>query len=452
MLKIKSDSRKIKPGDIFIALRGISSDGHQYIEEAIKKGAVLIIAEEGDYSVETIIVPDTRKYLEEYLHNNYGYLHAKIKLIGITGTNGKTSTAWYIYQSLNKLGSKCGYIGNLGFYLDKLVRTLPNNTNDLIDNYEIIYEAITKGYTHLVMEVSSQGLDNGRVNGLMYDYAIFTNLSHDHLDHHKTMKNYALAKSRLFSMLKPKGISIVNIDNEYYKYFLNDKFKIITYGYEDSDYQVISDKVEQEDIWFTYKKENREFTLKINLIGKYNIYNALVTAIVLSEEGFEFENIKDVIKDLKPAEGRTELISYKNNYIVIDYAHDATSMSNIIETVKSITKGNIYTVFGCTGDRDKLKRPIMFDIATAKSKFVIITNDDPHFEDPNSIVSDMIEGTNKSNYEVILDRREAIKKGINLLYENDSLLILGKGHEKEMIIGNKRIPFNDRDVVNSIIN
>lgn len=452
MIKIKSDSRKIKPGDIFIALRGISSDGHSYIEEAIKRGAAKVIAEEGSYSVDTLIVEDTRKYLEEYLFNNYGYLFNKIKLIGITGTNGKTSTAFYIYQALNKLGAKCAYVGNLGFYLDKLVRTLPNNTNDLIDNYELIYEAVSNGCSYFVMEVSSQGLDFGRVNGLLYNYAVFTNLSHDHLDHHKTMENYAIAKTKLFKQLKEEGIGLINLDNEYHKYFIMDNIKLVTYGYSDSDYQIINHKIENRSIEFSYKIGNKVRDIKINLIGKHNIYNILVTAIILECEGYSFEEIKKVMLEVTPPEGRMEIINYKSNFIIIDYAHDPVSMNNVLDIAKEITKGNIYTVFGCTGDRDRAKRPIMFDVATTKSNYVIITSDDLHFENPNNIIVDMINQSDKTNYEVILDRRRAIEKGISLLKENDCLLVLGKGHEKVMIIGNQRIPFNDKEVVDEILN
>ena len=194
MINIKSDSRKVKPGDIFVALRGISSDGHDYIDKAIENGASKIIAEEGEYEVETLIVPDTRLYLEEYLKEHYGYYLDKMTLMGITGTNGKSTTAFFTYLALNNLGVKCCYIGTLGYYLDKKVSNLPNTSPDIAELYEMIVEAYEKGYRHLILEASSQGLAYRRLEGILFDYVIFTNLTQDHLDFHKTMGNYALAK------------------------------------------------------------------------------------------------------------------------------------------------------------------------------------------------------------------------------------------------------------------
>ena len=219
MINIKSDSRKIKPGDTFIAIKCEVNDGHKYIEQAIQNGAGKIIAEHGNYSVPTLIVEDTRNYLNKYLKENYNKYLEEMTIIGITGTNGKTTSAYLIYSALNKLGIKCAYIGTIGYYLDKKIFNLPNTNPDVCDMYELIINAYDNGYKYVVLEASSHGLYSGRLEGLIFDYAIFTNLTRDHLDFHKTMENYALAKQQLFKKLKPNGIGITNIDDEYSKFF-----------------------------------------------------------------------------------------------------------------------------------------------------------------------------------------------------------------------------------------
>lgn len=449
MINIRSDSRKVKPGDIFVALKGISSNGSQYIEDAIKNGASkLIVEEDGDYSIPYEVVSDSRKYLENYLVSNYNKYLDEMTLIGITGTNGKTTTAFLLYDALNKLGCKCAYMGTIGFYLDEKVYSLPNTSPDVTEVYDMIITAYDAGYRYMTLEISSHGLDMNRLEGINFDYVVFTNLTQDHLDYHKTMGNYALAKQKLFTRLKANGKAIVNGDDKYKEYFLLESNNNITYGFDISDYQVIDYDMNQGGTKFTYKHNDKEEFIISNLLGKYNIYNVLVVISILLEMGFLYEDVKNVILKLKSPSGRMDMIKYGTSSIVIDYAHTPDAVEKIIKTMKEVTEGNIYTVFGCTGDRDRTKRPIMMNIVTSLSKFAIVTNDDPHNEDPNQIVNDMLDGIDVSNYEVCLDRRKAIIKGIDLLKNKDSLLILGKGHEEVMIVkNNEKIPFNDRKVV-----
>lgn len=449
MINIRSDSRKVKPGDIFVALKGISSNGSQYIEDAIKNGASkLIVEEDGDYSIPYEVVEDSRKYLENYLVNNYNKYLDEMTLIGITGTNGKTTTAFLLYDALNKLGCKCAYMGTIGFYLEDKVYSLPNTSPDVTEVYDMIIAAYDAGYRYMTLEISSHGLDMNRLEGINFDYAVFTNLTQDHLDYHKTMGNYALAKQKLFNRLKPNGKAIVNADDKYKEYFLLEKNNNITYGFDISDYQVTDYDMNQGGTKFVYKYGDKEEFIISNLLGKYNIYNVLVVASVLLEIGFSHEAVKNVILKLKSPSGRMDMIKHGNSSIIIDYAHTPDAVEKIIKTMKEVTEGNIYTVFGCTGDRDRTKRPIMMNIVTSLSKFAIVTNDDPHNEDPDQIVGDMLDGIDVSNYEVCLDRKKAIIKGIDLLNDGDSLLILGKGHEEVMIVkNNEKIPFNDRKVV-----
>ena len=449
MLNIKADSRKVKPGDTFIALRGILSDGHSYINKAIENGATKLIVEEGEYSIPYEVVPDTREYLNNYLINNYSFIN-EMNIIGITGTNGKTTTAYLLYQALTKLGVDTIYIGTLGLY-DKSgkVCDLPNTSPDICDMYDMLVEYYEKGIRNVILEASSQGLIKNRLLGIKYNYGIFTNLTQDHLDEHKTMENYRDAKRIMFDNLKENGISILNVDDKYSKYY--ETKNNIYYGFNTCDYQVINTKFYSNKTVFTYRHNNNDIEIETNLLGDYNIYNVLSVVIVLENMNIDINRIKEVFKTITNPEGRLDVINYKDNSIIIDYAHTEDAMIHVINTVKLFTKGSIYIVFGCTGDRDRIKRPIMMNVATSNSKYTIVTIDDPHSEDPNHIVSDMLENNKSTNYEVILDRGKAIEKGISLLKSNDTLLILGKGHEKFINYDKVKIPFNDKEHVLKVL-
>ena len=345
MIDIQSDSRKIKQGDTFIALRGISSDGHDYIYKAIENGATKIIAEEGNYPVETIIVPNTRIYLNEYLENNYNSKINEMNIIAITGTNGKTTTAKLIHDSLNMLGSKTAYIGTIGFYMDEKICNLSNTTVDICDTYDLLMQAYDAGCNNVVMEISSHAASMGRIETLKFDYAIFTNLTQDHLDYHKTMGNYALAKQKVFEKLKYGGIAIINNDDKYKEYFLLEKNKNVTYGFSESDFQVVDYAMTHDSSLFTYKYNEETYQIHSLLLGKYNIYNVLAVISLLTEMGVKYEQIHEIICKLKAPVGRMEIVKYNSNNIVIDYAHTPDAIEKVINTIKEITDGNIYVVF-----------------------------------------------------------------------------------------------------------
>ena len=448
---IRVDSRKVQKGDTFIAVRGVSSDGHDYIEKAIQNGAEYIIAEEGSYKVKTTIVKDTREYLTEYLKETYKKELKEMKIIGITGTNGKTTTAYLIYQALNKLNIKCSYIGTLGFFMEKKVCNLPNTTPDILDLYEMFVESYNKGYKHIVLEVSSQAISYKRVDKILFDYALFTNLTQDHLDYHKTMENYALAKQQLFKQLKNNGKAIINSDDKSNHYFVLEENNNIFYGINNGDVKIHNYLMSNLGTNLKYIYNDEVYETSTSLIGKYNIYNILLTITFLIELSIPIDKINNIIPKLNTPAGRMDKINLNSNVIIIDYAHTPDAMENIVSTVKEVKHNNIYIVFGCTGDRDRTKRNIMTKYALENSKHVIITNDDPHTEDPKQIINDMLNNVNLKNYEICLDRSKAIEKGINLLNENDILLILGKGHEEYMIVGNEKIPFNDRKEVEKYI-
>lgn len=448
MINIQSDSRKIKKGDIFVALKCEVNDGHKYIDKAIENGASKIIAEHGNYSVDTLIVDDTRNYINKYLEENYNKYLDEMTIIGITGTNGKTTTAYLIYQALNKLGKKTAYIGTIGFYLDKKISDLPNTSVDICDTYNLLMEAYDKGYKTVVLEVSSHALANNRLCTLKFDYGIFTNLTQDHLDFHKTMENYALSKQKLFKMLKKNGKAIINVDDSYHETFMLKENNNITYG-KNGLYSFKNYEDSIKGTTFDLIINDKNYNIKTKLIGKYNVYNLLATISALNNMNTKIEDIISLTKELNPPPGRMDTIDYKNNKIIIDYAHTPDAIYNILRAVKN--DGKKYVIFGCTGERDRLKRPIMGRLVSEMSDYFIITNDDPHNEDEENIVKDILEGNDFKNYEICLDRKEAIKKGINLLKENDILFILGKGHE-EFIVGKTKIRHNDKEEVLKIIN
>lgn len=437
---IRCDSRKVKKGDTFIAIKGINSDGHDYINDAIKNGANKIIAEYGSYNVETIIVDDTKTYLNRYLKDNYYNKISKLKIIGVTGTNGKTTTCYLLYQALNMLDLKCAYIGTLGFYNCEYHSELNNTTPDILDLYEMLIYCSDNDYKYVAMEVSSQGLALNRLESIQFDYAAFTNLTIDHLDYHKTMEHYALSKQKLFKKIKENGKSIINNDDRYKDYFLSDNS--ITYGFNNSDY-TINDYSSNID-GTIFKINNDEY--KTKLIGKHNVYNVLIVIIILNQLNINMEKIKEVIGLLKHAIGRMDAIKYNDNLIIIDYAHTPDAVEKIINSVKDLGN-NIITIVGCGGNRDKSKRPIMGEIATSLSNEVIFTSDNPRYEDPHKIIDDIVQKLDKNNYKIEVNREKAIKKGIQRLNKNDILLILGKGHEDYQIINGEKNHFSDIEVV-----
>lgn len=445
---IRTDSRLVTKGDTFIALRGLGSDGHSYIESAIKNGADKIICEEGNYSVSTIIVPDTRKYLASYLKDKDKTILEGITFIGITGTNGKTTSAYLASQILNKLGSSSAYIGTIGFYINnKLVRELNNTTPDLIELYEMFEEAANQKVKNIVMEVSSHAIELGRILGIKFDIVAFTNLTQDHLDFHKTMENYMNAKIKLFreDYLKDGGYAVINSDDPHYQNFMLAKNNNVTYGFKgNADYRVVKYEL------FLDKSEivlNDDYHITLPIPGKYNIYNYLLSLIISLKVGYSLDEIIKITSSLVAPPGRFEVVKYKTNTIVIDYAHTPDGVLNIIKSALEYKKGKIITIIGCGGDRDKTKRPIMGSIASSNSDYTIFTDDNPRTEDEKKIMKDILEGVTNKNYEVIYDRIGAIHKGIDLLKENDILLILGKGHENYQIIGTVKHHLDDKEEV-----
>ena len=435
---LKKDSRKIKPGDTFVD----TTNNKEYVFEAVKNGANEIISKQ-KYDDKTIVVENPKKYYNEYIYNKYYNNIKDIKLIGVTGTNGKTTTCYIIYQMLNKLNIRCAYIGTLGFYKCGIIQELENTTPDIDELYEYLNECTNENIKYVVMEVSSHSLIQDRIYGLKFDSVIFTNLTEDHLDYHKNMEEYKKAKLILFNKLRNKRIAIINSDDKYYKEFMLPNNYNITVGINGTfKIKNIILNSESINLTFNYKKEYKK---KLNMVGKYNAYNYLEALASLVYLGLDIEELLNL--EINEPPGRMNMIKYKNNSIFIDYAHTPDAMENVLKSVKEFSKGKIITIFGCGGNREKEKRKLMGNIATNYSDNVIITNDNPRFEDENEIIKDIISEIKKNNYEIIKDRKKAIIRGINYLKNNDTLLILGKGHENYQIIGNKKIHFDDHEIV-----
>ncbi len=447
MIPIKTDSRKVVPGDTFVAISGHTVDGHDYIEEAIQKGATKIVCEHGSFSVETLVVENSALWLQKYLVENYQKEIASLKVIGVTGTNGKTTTCFLTYQLLKKLGVAAAYIGTIGFWYGDYSKELPNTTPEILELYSMFLEALEHGITVIVMEVSSHALDQKRVEGIHFTHAAFTNLTEDHLDYHKTMENYLQAKLLLLNQLD--GVMVVNSDDEYAKYFMHDPY--VTLGYSGKDYKILSYEEEITGTKIRFEVNQTPYEVETNLKSKFNVYNYLMSLALVHCLGFSIQNILDVSKDIYPPKGRCAVIKVYDAVAVIDYAHTPDAVEKIIDAFLENKKGKIITIVGCGGDRDPLKRPIMGRIATEKSDFVIFTSDNPRTEDPEKILEDILKGVTKNNYEVEVDRRKAIQKGLEKLKCNDVLLILGKGHEDYQIIGHEKHHFDDFEEVQNYL-
>ena len=450
MINIKTDSRRVKKGDTFVAIKGLTVDGHDYINQAIELGASKIVCEHGNYSVETLVVPSTKEWLQKYVVDNYKDEVNKLKIIGVTGTNGKTTTCFLTYQLLRKLGINACYMGTIGFYYGDVKKELPNTTPEILEVYSLLIEALEHGCTYAVMEVSSHALDQKRVEGISYQAVAFTNLTEDHLDYHKTMENYLNAKKLILKQIASDGFIIVNSDDSYHKEFEVNNYK--TLGYSGKDYKILNYSDSNKGTLIKFSCDNENLEVETNLKSKFNVYNYLTSFALLKELGFNKDAIINATKDVYPPRGRCEQVKVRGGEAVIDYAHTPDAVEKIIDAFTENKKGRIITLIGCGGDRDPLKRPIMGNIATEKSDYVIFTSDNPRTEDPKKILDNIIKGVKKNNYEIILDRVEAIKKGLDMIQDNDILLILGKGHEDYQIIGHTKHHLDDLEEVHKYLN
>ena len=447
MFKFESDSRKVQKGQTFIALKGLTVDGHDFIESAIKNGASKLICEKDiDYDIPYEKVDDTDKYLREILLKEYGDKLNEMKLIGVTGTNGKTTSCYLIYQMLLNMGVDAAYIGTIGYIHKDEHIELNNTTPDILTVYKLLMNAYESGAKTVVMEVSSQALSYDRLTNINYSIIGFTNLTEDHLDYHKTMENYLNAKLLILNHLTKDAVIIVNSDDESSIYFKKEGHKRVSFGF-DGDYKIINFETHPSETNLTFSFEGKTYDVLVPLTSKFNVYNYLTVVSILNQYGFSMDEIVSKTNMIKAPKGRCEAYKVNGGVAVIDYAHTPDAVEKVITAYNELKKNRVITLVGCGGDRDPKKRPIMGNVATQKSDYVIFTNDNPRTEDPKIIMDNIISGVHKTNYEIIFDRKEAINKGLEMLNKNDTLLILGKGHEDYQIIGHEKHHLDDKEIV-----
>lgn len=444
------NSKKIKKGQVFVALKGHTVDGHDYVSEAVENGASKVVVEhEVSVSVPVEVVKDTQEYLKEVLKKEYADKLNELKIIGITGTSGKTTTAYLTYQLLNSMREKSAYIGTNGFKIPEEDIETDNTTPDILTIYSLLLHAQEKGCKTVVMEVSSHALAYERIYGLHLDIAAFTNLTEDHLDYHKTMEDYLDTKLKITDYLGEKGKLIVNIDDPASKKFIEKFGKCITIGFNNpnNDYDVMDMDITPAETKILFKNKACVYKVTTNLTSKFNIYNYMTALSILHTLGYNIENIIEKTPSLKAPKGRCETYKVKDAFAVVDYAHKPDALEKVIAAYNEFKKARVITIVGCGGDRDPIKRPIMGKIATDNSDYTILTSDNPRTENPAKIMEDILKGVTSKNYEVELDRKKAIQKGLQMLKKDDILLILGKGHEDYQIIGHTKYHLDDAEEV-----
>ena len=448
MFKYETNSRLIKPGQTFVAIKGYTVDGHDYIEDAIKNGATAVIAQkEVNCSVPVTVVENSAEYYQKLLVKEYKDEFKDLKLIGITGTNGKTTSAYLTYQMLLDLGKKAAYIGTIGFMCGDYFKELPNTSPEILTTYKLLEKAKEMECEYVVMEVSNFALDQKRIEGLEFVAGAFTNLTEDHLDYHKTMENYLKAKLLLTDYIKKDGVLLVNKDDEASKKFIERFKNTKTFGYGNADYDILSDDIYPDHTDIIFKVNEKEYKVTTNLTSKFNVYNYFTMFSILHELGFKINELIEETKYLKAPKGRCETYKVKDGFAVVDYAHTPDAVLKVVTAYKELAKARVITLVGCGGDRDPMKRPIMGEIASNYSDYVIFTNDNPRTEDPENIMKDILKGVKKDNYEVCLDRREAIKKALDMIQKDDIVLLLGKGHEDYQILGHTKVHLDDSEEI-----
>jgi len=466
VMGLSLNSKEVKPGFIFFSIKGMKTDGKKFAKDAVEAGAGLIIAElayKDDYRDfrNVIFVDNIRKAMAEISCTYYSNPSEKIKVIGITGTNGKTTISYIIKSILEENGSKCGLIGTIDYITGANKSNARLTTPDSIELNQMLSEMVNNGLNYCVMEVSSIALVNYRVHTIKFDTAIFTNLTSEHMDLHSNMDNYLSAKKILFDTLPVESLAISNLDDEYGARIVN-SFKGDRQFYSinrQSDLKADGIRIGLNGLSFKIKIQNEIHTVTSSLTGRFNVYNILAAIQCCQRYGAEINTILSAVDKFQAAKGRFNRIMLPNgSCAIVDYSHTSDSLKNAIEAAIDVrnsgdSKGKVITLFGCGGDKDKTKRPVMGKIATDLSDYVIISSDNPRTEDPLSIIKDIEAGIDKGKkYEVESDRDKAIKRSIEISEKGDIILICGKGHETYQEINGVRSHFDDQEVIEKYFN
>lgn len=443
---IKTDSRKIQPNDLFVATKGYHIDRHLFIEDAIKNGAVAIIGEQDiECSIPYIKVKNSYKTLLKILSKFYNNLEKKFKFIGITGTDGKTTTAYITSQIIN-----AAYIGTNGVIYKENSWSTNNTTPEICELYEYLKRLKKLNCNTIVMEVSSEALLHKRVDNINFDIAAITNITEDHLNIHKTLDNYIKDKIKLFTLVPKNGIAILNLDDQYYKNVeIKCKTSIYTYGQnKNSNFKILNINNTEKTLSFIIKHNNQKYYLKSPLHGEYNAYNLTLAFVISKQMGMSPSNIIKKIKQISFVSGRFEMLNFGQNYkIILDYAHTYNGILNIISSSKKLKHNKIIVITGAAGGREHEKRAAIGKYILENTDHTIFTMDDPRYENVEFIINDLVSKTAKKNYERIIDRRKAINKALCIAKKDDIVLIIGKGRDNYMAIENQNIPYCDYDVI-----
>lgn len=450
------DSREVGENSLFIAVRNRNIDRHDFVFDAVSSGAIALLVEHEisglKKNVSVIKVKEARKAMSIVAQNFYLSPISKLKTVGITGTNGKTSVSYFISKILEVLELKCGVIGTIQNTIGEqkmCTKKLNPTTPDAIELHGTFAEMLKYGATHAAVEVTSSALSQDRVHGCEFDIAVFTNLTQDHLEEHGTMDNYKNAKLKLFNMCKK---AVINIDDSFSKDILAaTNCEIITYGIDrDCDFRAADIEYTNSSVKFNLHFNCETRKVQLNLPGRFSVYNALASIASCYCLNLNIYDIVDAVEKIEGVPGRFQVVENSKDILaVVDYAHSPDAIKNILTSVKEITKGKIITVFGCGGDRDASKRPVMGEVAGKLSDYCIITSDNPRNEEPALIIDDIERGILKTScvYEKIEDRKQAIFKAFNVAEPNDAVIIAGKGHENYQILKNETIHFSDEEVV-----
>lgn len=450
---IEYDSRKVERGDLFVCITGFQTDGHKYIPMALEKGAAALLCEhpveDVGEDVTVILTENNRAALAQLSANFYGHPSAQMRVIGVTGTNGKTSTTYLMKSILDRAGRKVGIIGTIENRIGEKILKAERTTPESKELQALFRQMREEEVTDVVMEVSSHSLDLHRVDGIAFDIAIFTNLTQDHLDYHKTMENYRAAKGLLFERAEK---SVINLDDAAGAYMqAQSKGEVLTFGVDTkADLMAENIHISAEGTAFDMLWQGKRYPIKLHTPGRFSVYNALGTAGACLLLGIAPEEIAAGLAENTGISGRFQAVrSRKGCQAVIDYAHTPDGLENVLNTAREFVKGRVIAVFGCGGDRDKTKRPIMGEIGGRLADYCIITSDNPRTENPSAILEDVEAGVKKTAcpYEKIADRREAIQKAAAMAGEGDVILIAGKGHETYQIFAEETIHFDDMEEI-----
>ena len=448
------DTRKLTPGSLFVCIKGTGDDGHKYINEAIEKKASAIITEkETDVTeVPVIQVADSRKALAEAAAAFYDYPSKKLKVIGVTGTNGKTSVSFMIKNILEQCGYKVGLIGTVCNMIGEETYPASLTTPDAIELNSLFSQMADKNVNYAVMEVSSHSLSQNRVYGIDFAVGVLTNITTDHMDYYNTPEEYAFAKAKLFKMCE---ISVINRCDSHFELIKeNSKGHTVTYGKdcEDTDVCAFDALSNINGVSFNVKTKDDYFCVHTEIPGCFTVDNALAAVSVAVALKIPAGFIRMAFKKLKGVKGRIEKVETGKDFSVfIDYAHTPDGLEKILNTVNDFKEGRLITVFGCGGDRDKSKRPVMGKIASELSDFVIVTSDNPRTENGDNIIKDIVKGIEKDNYKTVTDRKEAIKVAVAMAKKDDIILLAGKGHETCQILSDGKIHFDEREILKELL-